>query len=115
MNSEVIAVLIPDAIQIETARRSAFAEIQRANPRLKLDLSNPNRAYAKLLRERGIQSLDLTDAFRARSGQGATLYLPIDGHLNRDGHQYAADLIGPEVANLLKQRDRDAPAAGQSR
>ena len=103
MKAELLAVLIPDALQVEPARQAEFDEISRANPALRLDLAHPNRVFARLLAERGIPTVDLTPAFQARAKEPAPLYLPVDRHWNAAGHQFAADFIAPRVAALLER------------
>ena len=103
MNAQLLAVLIPDAIQVEPARQAKFDEVRRSNPELNLDLAHPNRVFAKLLAERRITTVDLTTEFESRAKEGASLYLPIDRHWNASGHQFAADLLAPSVEALLQR------------
>jgi lysophospholipase L1-like esterase len=108
-NAELLAILIPDGLQVEPAHAGEFDEIRRSNPELHLDLTHPNRVFAKLLSERDIPTVDLTPAFKAQVKQAAPLYLPIDGHLNASGHQFAADLLGPRIEAMLQRSLKSNP------
>ncbi|HYM25546.1 MAG TPA: GDSL-type esterase/lipase family protein [Vicinamibacterales bacterium] len=112
-HARLFAVLIPDAVQVEKARRRAFIDMQRSSPDLRLDLENPNRVYASLLGQRGIPQLDLTEAMRVRS-ETLALYFPIDGHLNRDGQRFAAEETAAGIVGLLKPPPEHAGGVDRS-
>jgi lysophospholipase L1-like esterase len=109
LNAALIALLIPDGLQVEPTRAGEFDEIRRSNPELHLDLTRPNRVFTKLLSERDIPTVDLTPAFKAQVKEAAPLYLPLDGHLNASGHQFAADLLAPRVEVLLRRSVKSNP------
>lgn len=65
----------------------------------------PQARLGQLLSAAGIQYLDLLPAFRRAALKGETLYFPIDGHWNVQGHRLAAE----SLAEAIMHRLRSAP------
>jgi hypothetical protein len=98
LGARLLVVLIPDAAQVEPARRLEFERMRTAEPTLGLDILRPNQVLATLLTQRGVQFVDLTLAFQERAANA--LYLPIDRHWTAAGHRLAAELIEAPVDAL---------------
>ncbi|TAK55109.1 MAG: hypothetical protein EPO25_04945 [Gammaproteobacteria bacterium] len=66
------------------------------------------RPLADVLKENGVECLDLVGRFRQRAGRGAKLYFEIDGHPNETGNQLVAEVVGERLREMLAQPGRPA-------
>ncbi|MGH7617726.1 MAG: hypothetical protein ACREPM_10890, partial [Gemmatimonadaceae bacterium] len=81
IGAKLLVALIPEAVQIETARQG---DVRRMVPdSTHVDFDHPNHLVAHLLDSLGIPWLDLSPPFRAAVQSGSVLYYPIDRHLTR--------------------------------
>jgi|GEM_PF-3806684 len=77
---------------------------------LKWDLDKPDRRLGQYCEEQGIPFLALEPAFRVETIENKrTLHIPVNGHWNEDGNDYAAMLM----AEFLLENERAAAGEGQ--
>jgi SGNH hydrolase-like domain, acetyltransferase AlgX len=88
----LLVAIVPDEIQVDGALLTEVAAA-RGVGRDAYDLERPNRVLAAALTIRGVETLDLLPAFRARATE-ERLYKPQDTHWNRAGNRLAAEEIG---------------------
>lgn len=86
---DVFATLVPDRAQVDPSRwravlRQLELEAGEHDPQV------PNRHLRRLLEDRRIPVLDLTDPLAAAIEQGDAVYFPIDQHWTTTGHDLAA-------------------------
>lgn len=99
--SAVFAILIPQVVQVERRRLGDLP--RRLRQPGAMDLTYPNRIFARLLSDRGVPYLDLTTAFREAAEKGDTLYYRVDRHWNVKGHDLAAALVAKAIQSGLRR------------
>ncbi len=97
-NFRVAASLIPDIVQVDSARWQTSLE-QLGLPADQVDPRQPNRLLRAAFESRGIAVLDHADGFKAGMERGEKLYFPTDRHWTREGHR----LAGAELAEFLRR------------
>lgn len=89
----LLLVVIPDHVQLDGGlQREYLAAVGQDSARY--DFDKPRRLLLAWCREQGIPTVDLLPAFEA-TGRPDTLYFQNDFHLTAQGHQLAAQVIGP--------------------
>lgn len=74
------------------------------------DLELPNRRMQEICERHGIPFVNLEPAFRKATAAGRVLHWPIDGHWNREGADFAAQLL----AGFVLAVERDVSDGNQS-
>jgi hypothetical protein len=95
-------VLIPTDFQVDKPTFDGYVSGFGIDPAT-VDLDQPTRRLLEEFAERKLQVVDALPKFRELSATGNVLYGDIDPHLSAAGHRALADLLLPEVANLLKR------------
>jgi hypothetical protein len=97
----LLAVLIPDWTEVDSARLAADEAVVG---RARLDPSRPIRRISELLDRAGIRYVDLTPVFRTAVARGERLYYEVDRHLNPNGHRLASEALIEPLSGLLDGR-----------
>ena len=61
------------------------------------------RPLADVLKEHGVECINLVGPFRERAAQGQKLYFEIDGHPNELGNQLVAEVVGEHLRKWVAQ------------
>jgi hypothetical protein len=103
--AKLLVTLIPTWFQVE---QRAWNEKLAERPALashRWDFEKPNRLMRNVLEANQIDYLDLLPALRSFVDTSErSIYLPIDGHWNADGHKVAAEQIGPWLSDIAAER-----------
>jgi hypothetical protein len=101
--ARTLVILIPDEAQVSSAIQGA---IRKAKPGPGYDFGRPQAVLGRLLRERGVDSIDLLPAFRRAARARRNPYLVRNTHWSGYGQKIAAEAAAREVERML---DRPRP------
>jgi hypothetical protein len=95
-DAQTAVFVIPLAIQLADAPLERFLA-DRGISADAIELDRPQRVVAEWGARTGVAVIDLLADFRAATQSGDELYIPLDGHWNRDGHALAAEVVAREL------------------
>jgi hypothetical protein len=95
----LVVTLIPTKEQVVQRKYEEHFSVYN-NTGTSIDISKPNRWLAKYFTGKNISYIDLTPYFKYQN-KNNTFYFEYDEHFNKEGHQFAADLI---YERLLKSK-----------
>ena len=96
---ELVAILIPDIIQVIDERWSSALRQLDLDPD-GYEVTAPTRILSHLLAEQGIPTIDLTRPLKQAMEEGAEMYFPYDRHWTPAAH----DLAARRLADLVLSR-----------
>ena len=95
-------LVIPAAIQAEPARFDGFLELQVATERSRYSRTALHERIVRMIRDASVRVVDPLAALSTRAAAGRPCYLRA-GHWNAAGHRIEADLLVPELADVLRE------------
>lgn len=90
-----LVALCPRYTQVYDDAWAKAAVVYRLDP-VEYTPEQPNRAFAELLRMRDVATVDLLGPLRDEAKR-RRLHFAVDGHWNREGNHFVADLLGREI------------------
>jgi lysophospholipase L1-like esterase len=98
--------MIPTIYEVDDRAYSNLIATQRLND-TNFNREKPVETLAAILKQAGIQAIDLLPEFRVWSrSTGRPLYLDGDGHFNAEGHRLAASIVSKQLTEMIRKQDR---------
>jgi hypothetical protein len=94
----MLVMLIPDEAQVNPGVQNAM---RNAKPGVEYDFKRPQAVLGRLLRERGVECIDLLPPFLEASRAGRGLYLLRNTHWSGEGQELAANAVARRVDAML--------------
>lgn len=110
--AKLLVVIIPTDFQVYPDVWKRYSEIYDLSPE-SIDLSKPQTLLREFGDRFGVQVLDLLPAFKKESAR-KSLFFPIDGHWNEDGHRLAGEQIFEFLSTTGWVDHRSGETAGRS-
>jgi hypothetical protein len=104
--AKMAVFLIPLIYQVDGRAYAELLATYHLSER-QLDPNNPRAMLLHILEEENISRIDILPEFLryiSVSG-GQPLYIPVDGHWNRNGHWAAASAVSRQVADIIRHAD----------
>lgn len=111
--ADFLVVLCPRFTQVYEDAWSK-ANLVYGLPAEEYDPLEPNRSFGERLRSSGFAVIDLLAPMRDE-GRRRSLHFPVDGHWNREGTAFAAEIIAPTIAARLRGQPKEEADARAER
>lgn len=99
LGAKFILVIIPEK-EIVVSDALQLLEDEGCFKAVDADFGMPNKIFKEFSETNGINLIDPTQAYKRSYKEGRSPYLPIDSHINEEGHRIIAELVDEYINSL---------------